>query len=99
MNGIDDNGCLRGPGLTLGFRGDSIVLKSGAVIASFIVNALKENRSVSIAGAGRVKSVGPVRTGVLPVRGGVSIVSIVLLWVIEHCSLSKQHILHLRLTR
>ena len=74
-------------------------LKSGAVIASFIVNALKENRSVSIAGAGRVKSVGPVRTGVLPVRGGVSIVSIVLLWVMEHCPLSKQHILHLRLTR
>ena len=87
---IDDSGCLRGPSLTLGFRGDSIVLKPS--VGSSIVHALKQNRSVSIAGAGRVKSVGPVRAGVL--RGVVSMISVALLRVVEQCSSSSQHIIH-----
>ena len=56
LYGIDDSGCLRGPGLTYGFRGDRMALKSWVMVGSFIVNALKQNRSVSIGGAGRVKS-------------------------------------------
>ena len=75
-----DSGFLRGPGLTLGFCGDSIVLKPSA--GPSIVNALKQNRSVSIAGAGRVKSVEHIRAGVL---GGVVCSSA------DHCSSSSQH--------
>ena len=98
LYGIDDSGCLRGPGLTLGFRGDRIVLKSWVSVGSFIVNASKQNRSVSIGGAGRVKSVGPVRIGAL--GGVVSIMFVAaLLWVVEHCSLSFQQLYILRLTR
>ena len=58
------------------------------VWGSFIVNASKQNRSVSTMGAGRVKSIGPVRTGM---RGGVvSMMRIAVLWVVEHCWLSSQ---------
>ena len=63
---IDDSGCLRGTDLTLGFRGDRIVLDPW--VCSFIVNASIQNRSVSNGGAGRVKSIGAVQTGL---SGGV----------------------------
>ena len=43
---------------------------------SSIVNALKQNKSVSVAGAGRAKSAVPVRAGVL--RGVVSMMSVAL---------------------
>jgi hypothetical protein len=39
---------------------------------------------MSTVGAGRLKSIGPVRTGVL--GGVVSMMSIALQWAVEHCS-------------
>ena len=59
----------------MGFCGDSIVLKPSA--GPSIVNALKQNRSVSIAGAGRVKE--HIRAGVL--GGVVSMTSVLLLTI------------------
>ena len=50
---IDDSGFLRGPGLVFGFRGDSIILETW--VGTFIVNASKQNSSVSTVGAGRLK--------------------------------------------
>ena len=61
----------------MGFCGDSIVLKPSA--GPSIVNALKQNRSVSIAGVGRVKSVEHIRAGVL--GGVVSMMSVLLLTI------------------
>ena len=78
---IDDSGCLHGPGLVFGFRGDRIILELW--VGSFIVNALKQKSSVSAEGAGRVKSIGPVRMGM---QGGVvSMMCIAVLRVVEHC--------------
>ena len=72
----------------MGFRGDKIVLEPwvGSFIA--IVNASKQNRNASIAEAGRAKSVGRVRGGV------VSVMSIALLRGVSHCSSGSQPILH-----
>ena len=50
LYGIDDSGCLRGLGLTLGFRGDRIVLEPLYGCASRIEVC-------------RTQGIGPVRTG------------------------------------
>ena len=61
------------------------------------MNAPKQNRSVSTVGAGRVKSIGPIRTGM---RGGVvSMMCAVVLSVVEHYWLSSQPKSILRLMR
>ena len=87
LYGIDDSGCLRDPGLTLGFRGHSIVLKP--YVGPSIVHALKQNRSVSIAGARRVR-----QCGLFELVYWEESIHDVLLRVVGHCSSSSQYIIH-----